>query len=50
MGKAQKKSDREAELRAKFTAERAERFDKFLGANLYVKVCAALVLFFLQVS
>jgi polyadenylate-binding protein len=35
--RAQKKAEREAELRAKFDQERKERAEKFAGANLYLK-------------
>jgi polyadenylate-binding protein len=35
--RAQKKSEREAELKAKFDAERRERMEKMAGANLYIK-------------
>ncbi|KAK1400721.1 Polyadenylate-binding protein 3-like [Heracleum sosnowskyi] len=37
VGKAQRKSEREAELRAKFEQERISRFEKLKGANLYLK-------------
>ncbi|KAH0680037.1 hypothetical protein KY285_021045 [Solanum tuberosum] len=37
VGKAQKKSEREADLRVKFEQERASRFEKLKGANLYLK-------------
>ncbi|KAL3371400.1 hypothetical protein AABB24_008109 [Solanum stoloniferum] len=37
VGKAQKKSEREADLRTKFEQERASRFEKLKGANLYLK-------------
>eukprot|EP00244_Chara_vulgaris_P004583 TRINITY_DN19052_c0_g2_i4.p1 TRINITY_DN19052_c0_g2~~TRINITY_DN19052_c0_g2_i4.p1 ORF type:complete len:671 (+),score=136.30 TRINITY_DN19052_c0_g2_i4:174-2186(+) len=37
VGRAQKKSEREAELRLKFEQERKERMDKYQGANLYLK-------------
>ncbi|XP_059279939.1 polyadenylate-binding protein 5 isoform X1 [Lycium ferocissimum] len=37
VAKAQKKSEREADLRAKFEQERASRFEKLKGANLYLK-------------
>ncbi|KAM7514647.1 hypothetical protein LguiA_004230 [Lonicera macranthoides] len=37
VGKAQRKSEREAELRAKFEQERKSRFEKLQGANLYMK-------------
>lgn len=37
VGKAQRKSEREAELRAKFEQERKNKFEKFKGANLYLK-------------
>lgn len=37
VGKAQKKVDREKELRAKFEQERISRFEKLQGANLYLK-------------
>lgn len=37
VGKAQRKSEREAELRAKFEQERKNKFDKFKEANLYLK-------------
>ncbi|KAK9943707.1 hypothetical protein M0R45_009308 [Rubus argutus] len=37
VGKAQKKSERQAELRAKFEQERISRFEKLQGANLYLK-------------
>lgn len=40
MGRAQKKSEREAELRNKFEAERREKAEKFQGVNLYLKVRA----------
>ncbi|KAE9611375.1 hypothetical protein Lal_00011575 [Lupinus albus] len=36
-GRAQRKSEREAELRAKFEQERISRFEKLQGANLYLK-------------
>eukprot|EP01018_Ginkgo_biloba_P024917 Gb_00731 [translate_table: standard] len=37
VGRAQKKAEREAELRAKFEQERNARMEKFQGANLYLK-------------
>lgn len=37
VGKAKKKSERHAELRAKFEQERISRFEKLHGANLYLK-------------
>ncbi|KAG8377304.1 hypothetical protein BUALT_Bualt08G0019300 [Buddleja alternifolia] len=37
VGKAEKKSEREAELKAKFEQERNSRFEKLKGANLYLK-------------
>eukprot|EP00245_Coleochaete_scutata_P001673 TRINITY_DN1208_c0_g1_i3.p1 TRINITY_DN1208_c0_g1~~TRINITY_DN1208_c0_g1_i3.p1 ORF type:complete len:632 (-),score=172.13 TRINITY_DN1208_c0_g1_i3:423-2318(-) len=37
VGRAQKKSEREAELRAKFEADRKERSEKYQGVNLYLK-------------
>ncbi|KAK9111156.1 hypothetical protein Scep_018675 [Stephania cephalantha] len=37
VGKAQKKSEREAELKAKFEQERLGRFEKLQGSNLYLK-------------
>ncbi|KAF4363036.1 hypothetical protein CsatB_006655 [Cannabis sativa] len=37
VGRAQRKSEREAELRAKFEQERISRFEKLQGANLYLK-------------
>ncbi|KAG5544721.1 hypothetical protein RHGRI_017237 [Rhododendron griersonianum] len=37
VGKAQRKSERDAELRAKFEQERSSRFEKLQGANLYLK-------------
>jgi polyadenylate-binding protein len=37
VGRAQKKSEREAELRAKFEQERKERIKKYQGVNLYLK-------------
>lgn len=37
VGRAQKKSEREAELKAKFEKERISRYEKLQGANLYVK-------------
>lgn len=37
VGRAQKKSEREAELRAKFEQARKERIDKNQGTNLYLK-------------
>lgn len=35
--RAQKKSEREAELKSKFEKERKERLEKYQGANLYLK-------------
>lgn len=37
VGRAQKKSEREAELRAKFEALRQERINKYQGVNLFIK-------------
>ncbi|KAJ7517500.1 hypothetical protein O6H91_21G026800 [Diphasiastrum complanatum] len=37
VGRAQKKSEREAELRGKYEQERKETSDKFEGVNLYLK-------------
>lgn len=37
VGRAQRKSEREAELRARFEQERISRFEKLQGANLYLK-------------
>jgi len=37
VGRAQKKTERERELKAKFEAEKMERISKFQGVNLYVK-------------
>ncbi|XP_057974713.1 polyadenylate-binding protein 3 [Malania oleifera] len=37
VGKAQRKVEREAELKAKFEQERNSRFEKLQGANLYMK-------------
>ncbi|XP_019053791.1 PREDICTED: polyadenylate-binding protein 3 isoform X1 [Nelumbo nucifera] len=37
VGKAQKKSEREAELKAKYEQERNGRLEKLQGANLYLK-------------
>ena len=37
VGRAQKKSERDRELRAKFEAEKMDRISKFQGVNLYVK-------------
>ncbi|KAJ7560655.1 hypothetical protein O6H91_04G139300 [Diphasiastrum complanatum] len=37
VGRAQKKSEREAELREKFEQERKENVDKLQGVNLYLK-------------
>lgn len=37
VGRAQKKVERERELRAKFEAEKMDRIAKFQGVNLYVK-------------
>jgi len=37
VGRAQKKSERERELRAKFEAQKMDRISKFQGVNLYVK-------------
>ncbi|XP_024398374.1 polyadenylate-binding protein 2 [Physcomitrium patens] len=37
VGRAQKKSEREAELRAKFEQERKSRIEKYQGVNLYLK-------------
>eukprot|EP01112_Ceratiomyxa_fruticulosa_P017037 TRINITY_DN5240_c0_g1_i2.p1 TRINITY_DN5240_c0_g1~~TRINITY_DN5240_c0_g1_i2.p1 ORF type:complete len:639 (-),score=136.63 TRINITY_DN5240_c0_g1_i2:136-2052(-) len=37
VGRAQKKSEREAELKAKFEQQRSERASKYQGVNLYIK-------------
>ncbi|XP_058188845.1 polyadenylate-binding protein 3-like [Rhododendron vialii] len=37
VGKAQRKAEREAELRGKFEQERTSKYDKLQGANLYLK-------------
>jgi len=37
VGRAQKKTERERELRAKFESEKMDRISKFQGVNLYVK-------------
>ncbi|GLT75170.1 hypothetical protein SLA2020_469140 [Shorea laevis] len=37
VGRAQRKTEREAELKAKFEQERISRFEKLQGANLYIK-------------
>jgi polyadenylate-binding protein len=37
VGRAQKKAERQAELRAKFMRDRSERVKKFEGLNLYIK-------------
>lgn len=37
VGRAQRKVEREAELKAKFEQDRISRFEKLKGANLYVK-------------
>jgi len=37
VGRAQKKSERDHEMRAKFEAEKMDRISKFQGVNLYVK-------------
>lgn len=37
VGRAQRKAEREAELKAKFEQERIGRFEKLKGANLYLK-------------
>ncbi|KAJ7563189.1 hypothetical protein O6H91_03G099800 [Diphasiastrum complanatum] len=37
VGRAQKKSEREAELRAKFEQDRKDKIEKYQGANLYLK-------------
>ncbi|XP_057490982.1 polyadenylate-binding protein 3-like [Actinidia eriantha] len=37
VGKAQRKAERDSELRAKFEQERISRFEKLQGANLYLK-------------
>eukprot|EP00898_Chlorokybus_atmophyticus_P008272 jgi/Chlat1/8446/Chrsp80S00648 len=37
VGRAQKKSEREQELRNRYNQERQERMDKLQGANLYIK-------------
>ena len=37
VGRAQKKSERQAELRSKYESEKMERIAKFQGVNLYVK-------------
>ncbi|KAF7812637.1 polyadenylate-binding protein 3 [Senna tora] len=37
VGRAQRKAEREAELKAKFEQERISRYEKLQGANLYLK-------------
>ncbi|BAU01830.1 hypothetical protein LR48_Vigan10g186600 [Vigna angularis] len=37
VGRAQRKAEREAELKAKFEQEKKKKFDKLQGANLYLK-------------
>ncbi|QCD87265.1 polyadenylate-binding protein [Vigna unguiculata] len=37
VGRAQRKAEREAELKAKFEQEKRNKFDKLQGANLYLK-------------
>ncbi|KAL5560099.1 hypothetical protein UlMin_036310 [Ulmus minor] len=37
VGRAQRKAEREEELRAKFEQERKSRYEKLIGANLYLK-------------
>jgi polyadenylate-binding protein len=37
VGRAQKKAERERELRAKYEAEKMDRISKFQGVNLYIK-------------
>jgi polyadenylate-binding protein len=37
VGRAQKKSERERELRSKYEAEKMDRISKFQGVNLYIK-------------
>ncbi|KAK7270402.1 hypothetical protein RIF29_23506 [Crotalaria pallida] len=37
VGRAQRKAEREAELKAKFEQERISRYEKLQGANLYMK-------------
>ncbi|KAJ4848048.1 hypothetical protein Tsubulata_044383 [Turnera subulata] len=37
VGRAQRKADREAELKAKFEQEKMSRYEKLKGANLYLK-------------
>lgn len=37
VGRAQRKAEREAELKAKFEQERINRYEKLQGANLYLK-------------
>ncbi|KAH9691976.1 polyadenylate-binding protein [Citrus sinensis] len=37
VGRAQKRAEREADLRAKFEQERISRYEKLKGANLYLK-------------
>jgi len=37
VGRAQKKSEREREMRSKYEAEKMDRISKFQGVNLYVK-------------
>ena len=37
VGRAQKKVERERELRAKYEAEKMDRISKFQGVNLYIK-------------
>lgn len=36
VGKAQRKGEREAELKAKFEQERISKFEKLKGANFYI--------------
>ncbi|TKY46112.1 Polyadenylate-binding protein 3 [Spatholobus suberectus] len=37
VGRAQRKAEREADLKAKFEQERISKYEKLLGANLYLK-------------
>ena len=37
VGRAQRKAEREAELKARFERERMRKYEKLQGANLYVK-------------
>lgn len=47
VGKAQRKGEREADLKAKFEQERISKFEKLKGANLYMKNLDDSIIWFL---